>query len=195
MNSNNKTVLAVVGMPGSGKTVACDYLAKKGHPRIYFGQVTFDEMKKQGLEINEANEKKVREELRRQHGMATYAILNLPKIYKALETKDLIILESLYSWEEYQIVKKDFNDNFKVLLIHASPATRQQRLEKRPERPLTKEESLSRDQAQIENSHVAGPIAVADFVVVNEGTAEEMFGAVDNVIKCLMPNDECLVNA
>jgi len=181
----NKTVLAVVGMPGSGKTVACDYLAKKGHPRIYFGQVTFDEMKKQDLEINEANEKKVREELRRKHGMGTYAILNLPKIYKALETKDLIVLESLYSWEEYQIVKKDFGDNFKVLLIHSSPTSRHARLEKRPERPLTKEEALSRDEAQIVNSHIAGPIAVADFVVVNEGTVEEMFGEVDKVIEKL----------
>ncbi len=185
MPTNNKTVLAVVGMPGSGKTVVCDYLAKKGHPRIYFGQVTFDEMEKRGLPINEANEKLVREELRRRHGMATYAILNLPKIYKALETQNLVILESLYSWEEYQIVKKDFEDDFKVLLVHASPATRYQRLKKRRARPLTKEEALSRDEAQIVNSHIAGPIAVADFVVVNEGTTEEMFKEVDKIIEKL----------
>lgn len=45
----NKIILAIVGLPGSGKTEAIEYLKEKlGWPKIYFGDVTFDRMKERG---------------------------------------------------------------------------------------------------------------------------------------------------
>ena len=54
-------IIAVTGLPGSGKSTVVDYLVQKGFHRVYFGQVTLDELKNRGLEVNEQNEKEVRE--------------------------------------------------------------------------------------------------------------------------------------
>ena len=179
----NKIILAVVGLAGSGKTEAIEYLIEKlKWPRIYFGDVTFEEMKKEGLEINEANERKTREAIREKLGIGAYAILNLPKIKESYE-ENSVLIESLYSWEEYIELKKEFGDKFKVLAIYTSPETRISRMMDRPIRPLTKEELISRDYAQIENLHQAGPIARADWTIINEGSKGELYKWLDGIIE------------
>lgn len=175
-------ILAIVGLPGSGKTEVVEYMMEKlSWPKVYFGDATFDEMKKQNMEINETNERKIREEIREKHGMKAYAVLSLPKI-KELYINSSVLVESLYSWEEYLEIKNEFNDNFKVIAVFASPETRIERLRDRPIRPLTKEEIITRDYSQIENSHQAGPIARADWTIVNEGPKEELYLEVDRII-------------
>jgi len=57
---NNK-IVCIVGMAGSGKSIVSDELVKHGFGYIRFGQITLDKIKKDGLELNEANEKKIRE--------------------------------------------------------------------------------------------------------------------------------------
>ncbi len=179
----DKPLIALVGLPGAGKTIAVEYAMKKlGWPKVYFGDVTMDELKKRGLEVNEVNERAVREEIRATHGMAAYAILSLPKIKECLESAPGVFLESLYSWEEYLTIKKEFGDDFKVIAIYASPLTRIARLKNRPIRPLTAEEVISRDYAQIENLHQAGPIARAEYTIVNEGTPEDFYTALDAIL-------------
>src|SRR5882724_10323550 len=116
----NKIVLAIVGLPGAGKTEATEYLIKKmSWPKVYFGQVVVDTAKEKYGESNEANERKIREELREKDGMAALAVANLPKITELYKSSNVII-ESLYSWEEYLEVKKHFGENFKVLAIYSS---------------------------------------------------------------------------
>lgn len=177
-----KIILAVVGLPGAGKTEAIEYLKTKTNwPMVYFGDVTFDEMKKSGLEINEANERKTREGIRARLGIGAYAILNVPKINNLAE--ESILIQSLYSWEEYLEMKKEFGNSFKTLAIFSSLETRVERLNNRLLRPLSKEEVISRDYSQIENIHQAGPIARADFMIINEGTKEGLFQQIDEIIK------------
>jgi len=181
----SKIILAIVGLTGAGKTEVTEHIIKKtGWPKVYFGDVTFDEMKKEGLEVNEANERKTREGIRAKLGMGAYAILNLPKIKELFETSSVIV-ESLYSWEEYLEMKKEFGDSFKVLATFSSPETRIDRMISRPVRPLTKEEMISRDYSQIENLHQTGPIARADIMIVNEGTKEDLYKQIDEVIRKL----------
>lgn len=178
---SKKTILAIVGMAGSGKTEAAKYLESRGYKKKYFGDATFEEMERRGLEINEKNERQVREDLRKQYGMAAYAILALPKIEELLKTEDFIILESLYSWEEYKVVKEKYDDSFYTLAIYAPPALRYERLAKRPTRPLTIEEAITRDYVQIKNSNIAPPTAMADFLISNLGTKEELFREIDKI--------------
>lgn len=178
----NKTILAVVGLPGAGKTEATQYiLSKTNWPKIYFGDVTFDEMKKRGLEINEANERKIREEIRGKLGIGAYAIMLLPKI-KELSEQSSVLLESMYSWEEYLAIRNEFGDAFKVLAVYAPPQLRIERMKNRPIRPLSPEDLVSRDYSQIENLHQAGPIARADFTIINEGTVDELHKNIDEVL-------------
>ncbi|MBI5221034.1 MAG: AAA family ATPase [Candidatus Liptonbacteria bacterium] len=176
-------VLAVVGLPGAGKTEASEYIVKKtnwGH--VHFGNiVTVDEIKKRGLELNEENERMIREDLRAKGGMGVLAAMSLPKIKELFATSSVLI-ESHYSWEEYIILKDAFGDDFRVLALFASPETRAARMAKRPHRPLTAEEFRSRDYSQIANLHQAGPIARADWMIINEGTVAELQKNIDQVL-------------
>ena len=164
-------VVSIVGMPGAGKSEVARVFAEKGYTRIRFGDLTDREVKRRGLALNEKNEREVRESLRREHGMAAYAILNLPTIDTVLETGNVVI-DGLYSWEEYLVLKEKYRGNFRVVAVWSSPDTRHKRLSRRRERPLTEEEAASRDRAEIEQVNKGGPIAMADFTLANESSLE-----------------------
>ncbi len=178
----DKILLAVVGLPGAGKTEATQYLVEKTKwEKIYFGQGVIDEVIRRGQEVNEANERTVREDLRKQHGVGAMAIINMDKIKRLYEAGNVII-ESMYSWEEYLELKKQFGGAFKVLAVYSSPQVRTRRMSGRAVRPLTAEELVSRDYSQIENLHQAGPIARADFTIINEGSLEDLHKNIDAVM-------------
>lgn len=179
----SRNIIAIVGLPGSGKTEVINYLMEKHKwPKVYFGDVTFDEMKARGLEINEKNERAVREDLRARYGLLHYASKVVEKINK-LEGVGTILVESLYSWEEYLLFKKQFGSDFKVIAVYTSPEVRYGRLAGRKVRPLTRDEAESRDYAQIVNITQAGPIAMANFTVNNNGSFESLYRQVDEVIE------------
>ena len=183
--SHSHIILAVVGLPGAGKTEAIHYLEKRTRwPKVDFGGVILNEVKRRALEINEANERLVREEIRSKYGMGACARLSMDEIKNAFSTSSVLI-ESHYSWEEYVILKKEFGDRFQVLAVVASPDTRTKRMAERPTRPLTEAETVSRDYSQIENTHQGGPIARADYFVINEGSKEELQIQIDEVLKKL----------
>ncbi|MBI4439044.1 AAA family ATPase [Candidatus Woesearchaeota archaeon] len=164
-------LIAIVGMPGAGKSTATEVFEKEGYRKIRFGAVTMDELERRGLDINEENESVVRETLRVEHGMDAYAKLNEPKIRDTLSSSDVVI-DGLYSWQEYTYLKPKF-PGLVLLAIYASPATRYRRLAFRGERRLSEEQARSRDIAEIENIDKASPIAMADYAIVNEGTIDE----------------------
>ena len=66
----NVKIVAFVGMSGSGKSVAIDYVTEKGVPKVYFGGMIYKEMEKRGIERTEDGEieKRFREEIRRTEG-------------------------------------------------------------------------------------------------------------------------------
>lgn len=166
-------IIAVIGMCGSGKSVAVKLFEEHGYKRVYFGGVVMDEMKKLGLEVNEENEKKTREDLRKEFGMGAMAVKSLPKIEEYFKQANVVI-ESLYSWDEFKIVKEKFGDAFKLLTVYTTKALRYERLAKREFRPLTYEQSLSRDISELENLDKGGPIAFTDYLLMNDGTLDEL---------------------
>ena len=171
--SKKNIIVAVVGMCGAGKSEATQVFIKNKFERVYFGDVTFDEMKKQNLEVNEKNERMVREALRATNDMAIYAKKSEPKIRNYYNEGKNVIVESMYSWSEYKYLKEIYGDAFKLLSIVTDRNLRAERLKKRPYRPLTDEEVKARDYTEIENIEKAGPIAIADhFIVNNEGMAK-----------------------
>src|SRR3972149_5919046 len=116
-------VVSLVGMPGAGKSEVARVFEQKGFTRIRFGDLTDQEIKKRGLELNEKNERYIRETLRQELGMAAYAKLNLPAIDAALKNGEVVI-DGLYSWEEYTFLKEHYGDAFRVVAVGTSAATR-----------------------------------------------------------------------
>jgi dephospho-CoA kinase len=168
-----RKVIAIVGMAGSGKSEVARVFEGKGYLRVRFGDITDGEMKKRQMEVCEANERFCRELLRKEMGMGAYAILNQPRIDAALEKSD-VVADGLYSWEEYLSFKSYYGGRFFTLAVFSSPKTRYTRLAGRQYRPLTQEEASSRDKSEIENLNKGGPIALADFTIINESTVEEL---------------------
>lgn len=166
-------VVAIVGMPGAGKSEVSRIFEQNGYVRIRFGDITDEEVAKRGLPLNEANERLVREQLRQEHGMAAYAILNLPKIEAALK-KSNVVIDGLYSWEEYLFLKSRCLENLYVVAVWASPGTRYRHLSSRSKRPLSIEEAAARDKAEIENVNKGGPIAMAEFTITNESSLDDL---------------------
>jgi dephospho-CoA kinase len=177
-------IVAVVGMPGSGKSEVTHEFEKHGWVRIRFGDLTDEEIAGRGLVLNEINERTVRESLREKHGMAAYAILNMPKIETAFQ-KSNVVLDGLYSWEEYMVFKPVYGNLFKLIAVFASPQTRYRRLAIRKIRPLTHEQAAARDKAEIENINKGGPIAMADFTLLNETSIENLQKETRRIIKII----------
>lgn len=162
-----RNLIAIVGMPGAGKSVAADFFRAKGIPVLRFGDQTDISLKELGLPRNEKNERFVREKLRKDFGMAAMAIKIEPRILEAAKTHSVIVLDGLYSWEEFVYLKKKF-PQIQLLCIYAPPSLRHGRLMHRAVRPLSREEAQSRDVAELEKLNKGGPIAIADFLIKND---------------------------
>ena len=177
-------IVSIVGMAGSGKSEVAKIFEKHGFKRVRFGDITDEEVRRRGLELNEENERLVRQELRKEHGMAAYAKLNLPKIDILLKSSDVVI-DGLYSWEEYTLLKSKYGEDFHTVAVWASPQTRYKRLARRQLRPLTEAEAASRDVAEIENTNKGGPIAMADFTIINDASLQNLGKETEKVISAL----------
>jgi dephospho-CoA kinase len=178
---NRMKIVAIVGMTGSGKSEVSAIFRERGFSKVRFGDITDEAVKALGLALTEENERPVRERIRQEHGMDAYARLSLPRIDAALK-KSNVVVDGLYSWEEYTFLKEHYGDAFIVVAVWASPQTRYNRLGSRKVRPLTPAEAASRDRAEIDNMNKGGPIAVADYTVLNEGTVSDLKRQVERII-------------
>ena len=177
-------VVSIVGMTGAGKSQVARVFEASGFTRIRFGDVTDEEIEKRGLELSEESERYIRELLREKYGMSAYARLNLPRIDSALKHSDVVI-DGLYSWEEYTFLKGYYGEDFYVIAVWASPRARYARLSTRLNRCLTLEEAASRDRAEIENINKGGPIAMSDFTIINESSLENLETETKRIISVL----------
>ncbi len=170
---SNGKIVAVVGMCGSGKSVVTEVFTEAGWRSVYFGGVTMEELERRGLPKNEANERSVREELRREHGLAAYAVLLIDRI-EQYASEGNVVLDGLYSWSEYKFLREKLGDKLSVLAIVTDRRVRYSRLANRTIRPLTEQEATTRDFSEIENLEKGGPISIADHFITNNGSAEEL---------------------
>lgn len=169
--SHSSIVIAIVGMAGSGKSEAAKFFKEKDLPILRFGDVIDEGIKAEGLPWTPENNVYYRNKIRKELGMEAVAVKMLPKIQKVLRANSNIVMDGLYSWEEYKYLQK-FLPKLFLLCVFARPSIRYNRLEKRVDRSFSKEDAIRRDITEIEQSHKAGPIAIANYLVKNESTIE-----------------------
>lgn len=177
-----KVILALAGLPGAGKSVASQYFLSKKIPVISFGKVTNDYVDKHGLEHNEENHKKIREEFRVKYGHEAYAVLNEEKIKKALEKNIIVVIEGMRSWEEYIFLKKKFNKvKLVILTMYVDKDVRYKRLNERKYRKgLGGEE---RDINELVGTNMGNTIAFCDYLIDNNGLVEDLKDKLENIYR------------
>ncbi len=162
--------MAVTGMPGSGKSIISRVLAKALNARIYsMGDIVRREVTRRGLEVNVRNVEQVATELREELGKAAVAIL----LAREFKDEDTIIVDGLRSLDEVAVFSK--YGRICLVAVHASPYTRYRRLMARGRVDEVKgwEDFMLRDRKNLEYG-IGGAIAMADYMIVNEGSIEEV---------------------
>lgn len=183
MRDNQNKIIAVVGLAGSGKTTVVDYITEKGFPKVYLGGIIFEAMEQAGIERTPENGQKFREEIREKEGKDFVIRRAIDQAHKLIEAgQHHIVFDGLYSWTEYKILKHEFPGEVTIVAVTAPRVIRHRRLSVRPENPYTQSEADQRDWSEIENLEKGGPIAIADHLIVNDGTIEELYEKVDKVL-------------
>ncbi|MFZ1302101.1 MAG: AAA family ATPase [Candidatus Microsaccharimonas sp.] len=174
-NHENLKIVAFVGLTGSGKSTAVEYFTEKGYPKVYFGGVVLQAMEDAGIERTPANEQKFREESRIKYGNDYVANKIVEQIHHLADSgQHRIIADGIYTWTEYQVIKKAFPGELQVVAIVAPRHLRYHRLTERAIRPFTATEAHDRDIHEIEHLEKGGPIAIADHYIINDGNMEEL---------------------
>ena len=176
-------LIAVVGMSGTGKSVITDYLEEKGWTKLYFGGITYKLMEEAGIERTEdgKSEKEFREKLRKEYGPECYAKLIEPELKEAIKTND-VVLDGLYSWYEYKYLIERYKE-LKLLCVVTNKKLRYERVAIRKDRPFDLEAIKYRDISEIENLYKGGPIAYADYYILNNDTKEDSIKQLEKILE------------
>ncbi len=178
--AGRKILLAIVGLPGAGKSAAAKFFKAKKLPVVRLGALTDEILKERGLSNNVANNQLIREELRRKHGMDAYLKLNLPKIRECFKQSRIVVVDGLRSYEEYKTAKALFKHVF-LLAIIADKKIRYQRLRNRPHRSNLRGEE--RDVTEVVNINMGSTIALADHTINNNGSFAEFENRLEEVYR------------
>lgn len=180
----NVKIVAFVGLAGSGKTSAVDYLTAKGYPKIYFGGIIYKAMAEAGIEVTWESQQVFREEIREKEGK-DFVVKRVIKEANDLITagQHRIVLDGLYTWSEYKILRHEFPGEMSVVAIVTPKHKRKQRMAKRPERPMTGAEVDQRDWTEIENLEKGGPIAIADYYIHNDRNLDYLHEQMDDILE------------
>ncbi|MDZ7744407.1 MAG: AAA family ATPase [Candidatus Saccharibacteria bacterium] len=180
-------IIALVGMPGSGKGTCTDYLHEKyGYPVVHFGNMVYEEVQRRGLD-NVKDEKFVREDMRKQEGSAVLAKHASKKADDYLANNlETVVFDGLYSWSEFKYLSKKYGSSLLVIAVAAPRQERYRRILDRHDshrKYKSPDQIEERDIAEIENLEKGGPIAFADYTIVNDKTLDDMLIKLKSIIE------------
>jgi dephospho-CoA kinase len=178
-----KVVVGVAGMPGAGKATVKMTAEGMGYSVVVMGDVIREETKRRGFEPTPENIGKIMLKLRGEEGTATVAKRCISKIKNA--ESSVVFVDGVRSLDEVDEFKKHFQD-FALIAVHSSPETRFQRLSKRKrsDDPKGWDVFVQRDLRELSVGQ-GDAIAVADYMIVNEGSYEELKIRVREVLKAV----------
>jgi len=164
--ANDKLVIGVAGMPGSGKSLVMSVAVESGYDVVVMGDVVREEAKKRGLEPTPANIGKVMLELRQAEGDSVIAKRCIPQTAKAKTQK--VFVDGIRSLSEVEEFRKNFSQ-FTLIAVHSSPETRFKRLyhRQRSDDPANWKIFNERDKREL-GVGLGNAIAMAEYMIINE---------------------------
>lgn len=179
-----KTIIAIVGLPGSGKSDTADLFRKKDLPVVVFGKEINNYIDNTNLPHTEEIHKKIREELRKKHGMAALAILNEKRLRQALKKNMIVVIDGMRSWEEYVYLKEKFpRVRIVILALYADKKLRYKRISIRSYRLTHYGED--RDINELIGTNMGPTIAFCDYLVKNNFSIEEFHDKLELVYRAI----------
>lgn len=167
-------------MPGSGKSVISKVATDLGMIVVRMGDVIREEARKRNESPGVVAIK-----LRQEYGEYIVA-QRCVDIIKNSEVKDLsYLIEGIRSPFEVNIFQENF-PGFKVIAVHSKPKTRFRRLKrrKRSDDSSDRDEFTFRDHRELKFG-IGDVIALADYMVVNEGS----LGKIKKLIRSMLKNE------
>ena len=176
-----KIIVGLTGMPGSGKATVRKLLREMGYATVVMGDIIREETKTRNLEPTPENIGVVMLKLREEEGPEVVAKRCIPKIEAA--RTNVVVVDGVRSLEEVNEFKRHF-PNFNLIAVHASPQTRFQRLlrRRRNDDPKNWKTFMERDMREL-SVGLGNVVAMADYMVVNEGTRAQLRRKVSHVLE------------
>ena len=124
-------VIAVCGMPGSGKGEFAQIMANNGCPVFSMGDMIRLEVKTRGLEESPEIFGIIAAELREKFGDDVLAVRLADTIDSELQSNQMVLIEGLRGTAEYEIFKNRWGVDFCTVAIVDSPDIRFARIQTR----------------------------------------------------------------
>jgi len=178
----SRLFILLTGMPGSGKSIVAEVARELGIPVYVMGDVVREETLKRFGVITPELMVETSRILRRESGeeiVAVKTIERIPPVHK------VVLIDGVRSLKEVGVFKK-YGDVV-VIAVHASPKTRFKRLleRHRPGDPTSIEEFERRDLTEL-GFGLGDVIALADYMIINEGSIEEARNSALKILKQLV---------
>jgi dephospho-CoA kinase len=161
-------IIAVTGMPWSGKSEAVRLAKEQGIPVIRMGDLVWEETKRRGLDLSDQNVGSVAHQMRQQYGNDVWAKKTVEKLQN-MQNSDIVLIDGIRTLEEVAFFTKQLSDDFVLIAVDACDKTRYKRAKARGREDDTVDIEVMRERDRRERGWGLGEvIAAADIVIVNE---------------------------
>jgi hypothetical protein len=163
-----KNVIAVLGVPRSGKIEALGYLmAAYDLPKVSFKSVLDDALLESGLPIGYVSQETMKAELRKRHGDDYFVRKVIERIDAVTESED-VLLEGLETSSDYRALRARYGGNLHTITVHL---------------PITNiVREFIHDAMEVVRLEAGGPITITEHLVMNEGDLGKMTQALDTIM-------------
>lgn len=162
------TVVAVAGMPGSGKEELVRIAEELGFSVVRMGDVVREEAVRRGLPMEDKAVGGMAHQERVEHGFGIWAERTLPRLKGTR-----VLIDGLRGRAELDVFRRAFGEQLVVLAVHASPAVRHARMAERhrDDDAVSRAALRARDEREL-GWGLGEVIATADRLIVNEGSRD-----------------------
>jgi len=169
-------------MPGSGKSVVVEEARNLKIPVYVMGDVVREETIKRYGAVTPELMVETSRALREEYGEEIVAQRTIERIKPC---EQVVVIDGVRSLSEVEVFKR--HGDVVIIAVHASPRTRFERLLKRgrPGDPSSYEEFYKRDMTEL-SFGLGSVIALADHIIVNEGSVKEAKSKASKLFKKLL---------
>jgi dephospho-CoA kinase len=180
-------VIGLTGTIGSGKEMVKEYITKRFSSwYVHLSSMITGDLEKKKISFDRKKMQDVGNELRKQYG--SFILAKLAVSYMQRD-KEILIVDGIRNPGEVDFLRKTFGRDFLLIAVDAPQQMRFERIKQRGRKidPKTFEEFVAldeRDQGKGEPEYgqqTAKCRAMADVVIMNDGTAEDLVKKMEDI--------------